>query len=173
MLRIVAAPEPQTIEIASGARIVLRPADSVMLEAGRAASWAQARDGAHPAEVDHAFLVGCIVWGAIEWEGVAAEGSDEPAPITFDSVSALLRQNLAVRDRLDRDYLTPLLLREAEKNDSAPSPNGTSTAAQTTAPPPAGSDAGMGATSADTTNTGRKPSKAKRSGRSSGAAADS
>lgn len=166
MLRIGQTPQPFWLDIASGARIHLRPADSVMLEAGRMASFKAAQDGLHPADVDHAFLVGCVVWGAIEWEGVAAEGSDELAPITFETVSPLLRQHLKVRDRLDREYLTPLLVREMEKNDSAPSPNGTSTAAPTTAPPPAGD----GATSADTMNTARKPPKARRSGRSSGAA---
>lgn len=167
MLRISEQAEPQWFDIASGARILMRPADSVMVEAGRAASLKAAMAGEKAADVDHAFLVGCVVWGAIEWEGIAAEGSDELAPITEETVSPLLRQNLAVRDQLDRDYVVPMLLRESEKNASAPSPNGTSTAAQTIAPPPAGD----GATSANMTNTGRKASKARGSGTSSGGAA--
>lgn len=171
MLEIAPTPDPEWFEIAGGARMLMRPADSVMLEAGRMESMRAAREGQKPADVDHAHLVGCVVWGVIEWEGVALQGSTELAPITFETVSPLLRQHLAVRDKLDRDYVIPLLLREMEKNASAPSPNGTSTGAPTTAPQPAGSDAGPAADSADTMKSGPKPSRGKRSGRSSGAAA--
>jgi len=167
MLNLEPTAEPAWMDVAYGVQLLLRPADSVMLTAGRVAAREAVVLGIDDREGDFAFLAACVHWGLLEWKGVG-EG-DEVAPISLDTVSRLLRQNVAIHDQLDRDYLLPVLLREAEKNASASSLNGTSAGAPTTAKPPAGGDAA----SANTTKTPRKRSKAKRSGTSSKGAATS
>ncbi len=169
MLKIEPQPEPYWMQIAQGARLRLKPADSVMLTAGRVASREAAFAGADDREGDFAFLVACVFWGLLEWEGVGEGEGEEAAAISVDAIERLLRQNVTIHDQLDSEYLLPVLLREAEKNASAPSPNGTSAAALTIATPPAGG----AAISANTKKTPRKRTKAKRSGTSSKAAGSS
>lgn len=158
-------PAPEWVRLTDAARFRLRPPDSVMLDAGRRAAGAAAAAGAHPSDIGHAFLAGCVFWGLLEWEGVdertpgADGGPDVVAPATpsLDIVDRLLRQFPAVADQLDRDYLAPLLARDVEKKGSSPSPTGISErAARTTAPRRARGAAETSAKSAATTKTRRK-----------------
>lgn len=167
MLNLQPIAPPDWMDVPFGVRLLLKPADAVMLTAGRVAARNASEAGADDRESDFAFLAACVQWGLLEWEGVG-EG-DDPAPINADTVARLLRQNVAIHDHLDREYLLPVLLREAEKNAFAPSPNGTSAGASPIATPPAGG----AATSASTTKTPRKRTRGKGSGKSSKGAASS
>ncbi|TFW14428.1 hypothetical protein EGY25_04340 [Brevundimonas intermedia] len=130
-----------------------------------------------------AFVVGCVVWGLLEWEGVGSpapvpsddilngpvealaawrEANPAPegnAPVTAEYVTALLRQNPAIYDEIDRTYVETIMRAAAEKKGSGRSQTGTSTAVPPSARPAAT------AQSAPTAKTTRAPRRAKGSGR--------
>lgn len=67
------------------------------------------------------------------WDGIE-DPDGSPAPVTPDRVEALLDVS-PVFDAFGTVYLARWMLLSAEKNDSAPSPDGTSVAAPSTAAP--------------------------------------
>lgn len=67
----------------------------------------------------------------VEWEGIE-DPDGKPAPVTPDRIDALL-DHAALYDAFTAKYLARWLTVQAEKNDSAPSPAGTSAAARPTA----------------------------------------
>ncbi len=71
----------------------------------------------------------------LEWEGVGdAEGN--PVPVTPEGIDALL-DILPIFEAFQVRYVSKGLLLEAEKNGSAPSPNGISAGATSIADPAA------------------------------------
>ncbi|QJP14675.1 hypothetical protein G3545_14095 [Starkeya sp. ORNL1] len=70
----------------------------------------------------------------IGWKGVAMVGSDEDVPPWPEGIDALM-ETYPLGDVFREEYVVPALLLVAEKNGSAPSPNGTSAAAQPIVPP--------------------------------------
>ncbi|WP_296167981.1 hypothetical protein [uncultured Brevundimonas sp.] len=148
MLKLApAVTEAEWKDLAPGVRVLLKPADAVMLLAGRRAAGEVHKiaadliaadlapnGGSVQADAEFAFTVGCLVWGALDWEGVGDQDG-EPLPMTEANLTLLLRQSLDIFDKFDREYVVPILVRDAEKNVSSPSLNGTSAAAKTTAVP--------------------------------------
>lgn len=65
------------------------------------------------------------------WEGIE-DPDGSPAPVTPDRIDALL-DIVPLYDAFNEKYLGRWLLLQTEKNDSAPSPAGTSAVAQNTA----------------------------------------
>lgn len=160
MLNLKPPPEPEWKEWAPGFSMLMRPGESAMLLAGRKAAGVAAREGAGDADVEFAFGVGCVLWAALEWKGVGGPDG-QPAPLDPVNVETMLRQNFDVFDRIDREFVTPVLETEAEKNASSPSPNGSSTGAT-----PIVSPAPAAARNAPSSSTAPGPSKAKKSGAS-------
>jgi hypothetical protein len=73
--------------------------------------------------------------GIVAWEGVGdAEGG--PLPVSPESIDALLGI-WQVYDAIDRLYVSPAMVRDAEKNVSSSVPSGISEAALNTAEPAA------------------------------------
>jgi hypothetical protein len=70
----------------------------------------------------------------IGWRGVGMAGSDDEVAPWPEAIDALMAR-YPFGDTFEREYVTPGLLLDAEKNASAPSPNGTSAAAQPIVPP--------------------------------------
>jgi len=130
------------IDITDEARIKVRPFDAVVAAAGR--SYASGRIPAvgNDEEVDDqevkipeeslaAFTIGAATGAIIEWSGVTDE-NDEEIPVTRDSVEAAM-QNKTFYAAFQSEYVMPWLLKEAEKNASTPSPNGSTAGVETTA----------------------------------------
>jgi hypothetical protein len=143
-------------------RVLMRPVGpSAVTAAGAALSQAT-----HPVEdfaKDAGFDAYCRELcrrAIIAWEGVGQH--DAPAPLTRENIDALLSDSRLLA-RLQRLYVYPYLIREQEKNASAPSSAGTSpakTGAKGTA-----AAARNGAKPARTSSAPRRPRKAKPSGK--------
>lgn len=151
MLHLSAPAASVVVEPLPGLKITFRPLASVGLVVARAAAGHAALAGGTDAEAGFAFTVAAAAWGAISWEGVAGELSDEPLPCTREAVEALLCDSLQVYDAVDTLYVLPALQKEAEKNGSSPSPNGASTGVGSTA-----QTASSAAPSARKSSTNRK-----------------
>ena len=187
MVQLVLTPAPEWVDVADGLRCRFRHGPSeAMVFARRFARTAMEADDRN--DPQFAFVVGCVVWGLLEWDGVgspapvppddvlngpaealAAWRADNPAPegnapVTAEYVTALLRQNPAIYDEIDRTYVETIVRAAAEKKGSGRSPTGTSTAAPPSARPAAT------ARSAPTAKTTLAPRRVKGSGRSPKAA---
>ena len=137
MIRLDLKREPRWLDLGHGVRVHVRPCSTALMMAARA----EVQRGIAPSENETeaagertAALVKALGrLGIQEWEGVGdAEG--EPAPITPESVDALL-DLWPMAEAFERLYLGPALLLDDEKNASAPAPNGTSVAGPDTAAP--------------------------------------
>lgn len=163
-MRLVAVAEPEWIDLAPGIRGRFRhgPTEALVFARRFARTAVEMDDRADP---EFHFIAGVLIWGLLEWEGVAdSEGA--PAPVTADNVLALLRQRWDVFDAANAGYVEGVVRMDAEKNESGPSPSGTSAAAPSSATPAAT------AQSAPTASTTPKPKRARRYGKSSNPAPD-
>lgn len=187
MLQLVQPPAPEWVQVVPGLKCLFRHGPSEALVFGRrfARQAVEADDRTDP---QFAFVVGCVVWGLVDWDGVGAPAPVPPdeilngpaealaswreanpapegnAPVTADYVAALLRQNPAVYDAIDRTYVESIVRAAAEKKGSGPSPNGTSAGVPPSAKPAAT------APNAPIASTSPALKRARRSGASSKAA---
>lgn len=137
----------------TGVTVIARPALSEVIEEAKGDDTLLAyadeirgmiaeEQGDGPAEITPAMIrskgkVGLLFTKALArlviegWEGIA-DPDGSPAPVTPDRIDALLDLPV-IYDAFTARYLTRWLTVEQEKNGSAPSPNGTSVVAQTTA----------------------------------------
>ena len=92
------------------------------------------------AETDHGDRIGVALAKAVarriivSWEGVLAEEGDAAAPVTPEGIDALL-DLWPIFDAFQKAVLEPAIALESEKNGFAPSLNGISAGAGTTAKP--------------------------------------
>lgn len=128
------------MEIADGAKVILRAPEPSIIAAGRAEASKSLLDDAdvpfHTAA--HAFSKGILLAAVKDFTGIG-DADGEPLECTPENVELLLR-DIFVFDRLDAEYVVPIAKREEEKNVSAASSDGTTekeTAAQTIADSPA------------------------------------
>lgn len=159
MLKLTPDLSPDWLDVLPGVRILLKPAESATMLVGRTAASKAMAAGGSDADAEFAFTAACVVWGAVAWEGVGDEAGT-PLELSEDGLVRLLKQNFTAFDKIDRAYVLPILMRDAEKNASSPSLNGTSAAAKPTA-----RRAQKPAKSAPTTKTAAKPTKARGSGK--------
>jgi len=116
------------IDITDEARIKVRPFDAVVASAGRsyAGGRVPAVDGDEEVDLSEeslaAFTIGVAIGAITEWSGVTDE-NDEEIPVARGSVEAAMMDN-AFFAVFQSEYVLPWLLKEAEKNASTPSPNG-------------------------------------------------
>lgn len=187
MLHLVQPPAPEWVQVVPGLKCRFRhgPSEAMVFARRFARKAVEEDDRTDP---QFAFVVGCVIWGLLEWDGVGAPAPVPPddvlhgpsealaawreanpapegnAPVTADYVAALLRQNPAVYDAIDATYVETIVRAAAEKKGSGPSPNGISAEAKPSVTPAAT------APNAPTENTTPKPKRARRSGASSKAA---
>lgn len=135
------------VALPGGARLFLKPWSSAVSRAGQLAYVAAVRDGGEQAEADVAYTIGAAAFAATDWEGVGEPSPDHPDQLIaapFDKQA--LVETLTLDDQaylaVDRQYIVPGMLREQEKNESAPSLAGGSPAgAKTESSPAPGADA--------------------------------
>lgn len=132
MIRLDLARGKRSINLGHGVTVTVLPLTSAMMMMAKDRLAERKRQGGE--EIRATDLVKELgLLAIIGWEGVAgAEG--EPAPVTEESVSALL-DLYPIFNSFNDLFVGPALTLEAEKNASAPSPNGTSAGAKTIAAP--------------------------------------
>lgn len=157
MLALKIGREPEWVDLTGGVHVKAAPVTSAVMMAVRsdlAVSGVdlEDRDQAHVA------LVKAVAQRVItDWKGVG-DTDGNPIPVTAKGIDALMDLH-RIFAAFDAEVFAPYLLVQSEKNAFAPSPNGTSAGAETTAQPATAS-----AESARASKTGRKPRKAGRSG---------
>lgn len=164
MIRIGALPkEPYWIDLLYGVRVRVRPLTTAVASAARYAALDRVDDLARGLEdlreagmaspdapdlsrpavrrglLDAYYLVELGRAGIVAWEGVIAAESDEPAPVTSETVADLLSLPDQART-FEVRYHQPLGVVAAEKKGCGPSPNGTSAEGPTTATDAGGPD---------------------------------
>ncbi|GAA0197904.1 hypothetical protein GCM10010203_56130 [Actinomadura yumaensis] len=183
MLRLEHPRAPEWIDLAPGVRGRFRYGPSEALVFARR-FMRQALEADDRTDPHFAFVVGCTVWGLLEWDGVGAPAPVPPddvlngpaealaawrdanpppegnAPVTADYIAALLRHNPAIYAEVDDRYVTSIFLAGEEKKGSGPSPNGISAEAPPSATPAAT------APNAPIASTSPAPKRARRSGAS-------
>lgn len=148
MLSLRISREAEWVDLGAGVHVKAAPLTSAVMMAVRsdlagAGLDLSDRDGMHVA------LVKAVAQRVIlEWRGVGDE-KGEPLPVSPAGIEALMDLHRLFA-AFDAAVLAPYLLVQSEKNASAPSPNGTSEGAETTAAPATAS-----ARSARARSTGR------------------
>jgi hypothetical protein len=129
MIRLDLKREPYWLDLAPGVRIRVRPCTTALVMAARASMNAggEADDNARGAAMLKALAREAI----LDWEGIGDEAGT-PIPPSPERIEALLDLYPAFR-AFETGYFLPALVLDAEKNASAPAPNGTSAAAPSTA----------------------------------------
>ncbi len=134
--------EPYWLDLAPGVRIRVRPCTTALVMAARASMTTAEpapgpRDevpGGDPGDDNArgAALLKALARAAIvDWEGIGDEAG-AAIPPSPERIDALLDLYPAFR-AFETAYFLPALVLDAEKNTSAPAPNGTSAAAPSTA----------------------------------------
>lgn len=134
MIRINLNPEPEWLELAAGVRVRLAPLTTAIMGAARADARVESLPEDAPMDVQAIALAKAIAERVIlDWEGVGGQDGEpiEPSP---EAVDALL-DVYPIWEAFQIRYVAKGLLVVAEKNASAPSPNGTSEGAMDTAQP--------------------------------------
>ena len=136
MIRLDLSREPRWLDLGHGVRLRVGPLTTSLMAAARSDPTVTSlpEDASNETiAVTMAKALARLV--VLEWDGVGdAEG--EPVPVTPEGIDALL-DILPIFEAFQLRYVSKGLLLEAEKNGSAPSPNGTSAGATSIADPAA------------------------------------
>ena len=134
MIRLNLTTEPRWIDLLPGLMIRVAPITTSIMAAARSDVSLDTLDADAPKEVLAVAMAQAVARRVItEWSGVGdAEGID--LPVTPEGIDALL--NIwPVFEAFQEKVLGPYLVLDAEKNGSAPSPNGISVGASDIAQP--------------------------------------
>ncbi|CUA90395.1 hypothetical protein Ga0061061_11281 [Chelatococcus sambhunathii] len=136
MIRLNLSREPSWLDLGHGVRVRVAPLTTALMAAARSdAMVAALPEGASNEIIAVTMAKALARLVVLEWEGVGdAEG--DPAPVTPEGIDALL-DILPIFEAFQLRYVSRGLLLEAEKNDSAPSPSGTSAGVSSIADPAA------------------------------------
>ena len=134
MLKLDLTNAPRWLDLAPGVRVRLRPLTTGLMVATRNDPAVEAMPEDMTNE-DRAlvFAKALARRAVLEWEGVGDE-KDEPLDLSPEGVDALL-DIWPIFEAFQAGYVAKALVLEQEKNDSAPSPTGTSAGAIDTARP--------------------------------------
>lgn len=135
MLRLNLKSEPRWLEMAPGVRFLLAPCTASVLGAAREAESVQAlfADDNAPSETDLTIALAKEVGRRtiLEWEGVGDE-SGQPVAVSPETIDAALEVPV-IFQKFQVEHVGKGLMLVDEKNDSAPSPTGTSAVVTNTA----------------------------------------
>ena len=134
MLRLNLTATPEWLTLAPGLRLQLAPLSTAIMLSARADI--AAADLPADASIDDLAVIGAKAIArraVLDWEGVG-DADGNPVQVTPEGIDALL-EIWPVFEAFQVQYVSKGMLLEQEKNVSAPSPTGTSAAAQTTAKP--------------------------------------
>ncbi|MFG1262360.1 hypothetical protein [Xanthobacter aminoxidans] len=127
MIRLNLARGKRTLDLGHGVTVTVLPLTSAMMMMAKDRLAARKKvDGEEISTTDLVKALGLLSITA--WEGVAGDDGS-PAAVTEESVSALL-DLYPIFNSFNDQFVGPALTLEAEKNASAPSPNGTSAGAK-------------------------------------------
>ncbi len=134
MIRLNLSREPAWLDLAAGVRVHVAPLTTALMMAVRndPALEAVADDASDDVKA-LAFAKAVGRRAVLAWEGVGGEDG-EPAPVSPETVDALL-EIYPLFEAFPLGYVNKGLALAAEKNASAPSPNGGSAGARPTATP--------------------------------------
>ena len=133
MIRLDLTSEPRWLDLSHGVRIRLAPLTTALMVAARAdLATAGLPETATPEALALAMAKALARRAVLDWEGVGdAEG--DPLALSPEGVDALL-DVWPVFEAFQTGYVARGLILDAEKNASAPSPNGPTAGATPTAP---------------------------------------
>ena len=121
--------EPVVVDLGEGAAIELAPPSPRIVAAGRQASRRALDDDADlsPSMAMIAFSEGVLMAAITGWTGIG-NNAGEALECTAET-KRLALSDITIFDRLDEEYVIPMMARETEKNGSAASSDGISTEA--------------------------------------------
>jgi hypothetical protein len=136
MIRLNLSREPSWLDLGHDVRVRVAPLTTSLMAAARSdPAVAALPEGVSNETIAVTMAKALARLVVLEWEGVGnAEG--DPVPVTPEGIDALL-DILPIFEAFQLRYVSKGLLLEAEKNGSAPSPNGTSAGATSIADPAA------------------------------------
>ena len=134
MIRLDLSREPRWLDLGHGVRLHVGPLTTSLMAAARSDLAVTALpEGASNETIAVVMAKALARLVVVDWEGVGdADGT--PVPVTAEGIDALL-DILPLFEAFQLRYVSKGLLLEQEKNGSAPSPNGTSLGATSTAGP--------------------------------------
>lgn len=134
MIRLNLSTDPKWIDLLPGVRLQIAPVTTAVMASARADASLDSLNPEAPKEVLAVAMAKAVARRVVEdWEGVGNEAG-QPVPVTPDGIDALLDIWPAF-EAFQEKVLGPHLMLDAEKNGSAPSPNGVSVGATATARP--------------------------------------
>ena len=134
MIRLNLSTDPRWVDLLPGLRLVVWPVTTAIMAAARADAALNDLDDDSPREMLAVAMAQAVARRiVVDWTGVGDDDGN-PVPVTPDGIDALL--NIwPVFEAFQEKVLGPYLVLDAEKNASAPSPNGISAAATDIVPP--------------------------------------
>jgi len=133
MLKLNLKSEPEWIDLPRGVRLNVLPYSTLVALAARDDVRMRQAAKSGVSHVELSFVSGVAVARAaiIAWEGVG-DANGDPVDANPDTIAQLMNAP-DMYDAFFLTYLVPALVLDDEKNGSAPSQNGTTAAARTTA----------------------------------------
>ena len=136
MIRLNLKREPRWLDLGHGVRLRVGPLTTALMAAARSdPAVTGLPEGASNETIAVAMAKALARLVVLDWQGVG-DNAGNPVPVTPEGIEALL-DILPLFEAFQLRYVATGLLLEAEKNASAPSPNGTSAGATATADPAA------------------------------------
>ena len=134
MLRLNLARAPSWLDLGLGVRVRVEPLTTALMVAARSDPAVRSLPkGTSDDEVAVVFGKALAERAILDWEGVG-DADGNPAPVTPEAIAALL-DIWPLFERFQMDYVAKGLELDAEKNASAPSPNGSTAGAIATVRP--------------------------------------
>lgn len=136
MIRLDLSPELQWLDLGHGVRLKLLPLTTALMVATRGDPAVQDLDPDSSNDERAAIFAGALARRAVvDWEGIG-DADGKVIPVTPEGIDAPLSL-WPIFEAFNLHYVSRGMLLDAEKNDSAPSPTGTSVGAKATARPAA------------------------------------
>ena len=137
MIRLNLTATPTWLTLAPGLRLQVAPLTTALMVSARADPAIEALpDTATQAELALAMAKAVARRAVLDWEGVG-DGAGNIVPVSSEGIDALL-EIWPVFEAFQTQYVAKGLILDAEKNVSAPLPNGPSVGATATARPAQG-----------------------------------
>ena len=134
MIRLNLTAHPSWLALAPGLRLQVAPLTTALMVSARADPAIEALpDTATQEELALAMAKAVARRAVLDWEGVGDDAGD-PVPVSPEGIDAML-EIWPVFEAFQTQYVAKGLILDAEKNVSAPLPNGPSAGATTTAQP--------------------------------------
>ena len=128
MIRLNLTAAPEWLDLGPGLRLLVGPLTTALMVSARADPAIEALpEGASQEELALAMAKAVARRAVLDWEGVG-DATGTIVPITADGIDALL-EIWPVFEAFQTKYVARGLILDAEKNVSAPSPNGPSAGA--------------------------------------------